>query len=131
MFYYSLVSVGLVQDEQGEMHSTVMRESVLGPKDLSKVYKEIYEVRDEWYNIGLELNVPTEDLNHIMFTHPDNATCLREVLQMWLKRRASGEDGPTWHSLTKALRSPTIGKSILADELERKHCSPCCKCIIV
>ena len=108
------------------MRSLVMTESVLGPKDLSKVFKEIYEVRDDWYNIGLELEVPTEVLDHIKSAHPDNATCLREMLLIWLQRRQGrgpvGES-PTWQSLIQALRSPTIEKGgLLADELERKYC---------
>ena len=108
------------------MRSLVMTESVLGPKDLSKVFKEIYEVRDDWYNIGLELEVPTEVLDRIKSAHPDNAKCLREMLLIWLQRRKGrgpvGES-PTWQSLIQALRSPTIEKGgLLADELERKHC---------
>ena len=113
------------------MHSTVMTESILGPEDLAEVYKEIFEVRDDWYNIGLELKVPTEVLDRIKFAHSDNAKCLREVLQMWLKRKNSGEESSSWRSLIKALRSPSIGKPLLADELERKYCFSHCKCIIV
>ena len=113
------------------MHSTVMTESILGADDLAEVYKEILEVRGDWYNIGLELKVPLKDLDRIKFTHSDNAKCLREVLQMWLTRKIPGEESPSWRSLTKALRSPSIGKPLLADELERKYCFSHCKCIIV
>ena len=87
---------------------------VLGVNDLVKVLDELYDVRAKWYDIGLRLNLPAETLEKKR--GPDDNSCLREVLIIWLQ---SGE--ATWLELCQALCHRTIGQESLADALQAKY----------
>lgn len=85
---------------------------------MNDVYKELYSVRSNWYNFGLELKIEDSDLKAIQRKHLDNPDeCLREVLSTWLNNSTKH----TWTILANALRSKTIGHGALAVEVEKKH----------
>ena len=89
---------------------------LLGVNDLTQVLDELYDVRTKWYDIGLRLNVPAKELEEIKFDAPDDNTCLRQVLIIWLR---SGK--ATWLDLCQALRHRTIDQGNLADALLAKY----------
>ena len=60
-------------------------------------------IQDEWYDLGLQLDVDTETLDSIRYNHPHDIRSLRaEMLKAWLAN--SGENA-TWRALIKALGS--------------------------
>ena len=85
--------------------------------DLGAVLTELYCVRDKWYNIGLQLNVPVAELQRIESEHKGNyTTCLRQMLIKWLE---SGQ--ANWKSLCDALHNPIV-LAALANTLMKKYC---------
>ena len=87
----------------------------LNESDLGGVYKSVFRARARWYNIGLNLKIPSSDLEVYKELSADEA--LREVLKTWLRQT---NPAPTWSRLIEALRSPTVGEYQLAQELERE-----------
>ena len=80
---------------------------------------EIFSVRNKWYDIGLELNIPYHTLNVIEKDCPNNcADCLRKMLENWLTRTYPG---PSWSGLVDALSSEPVGEKRLARHLHSKY----------
>ena len=68
---------------------------------------------DKWQVLGLQLNIPTYQLNTIQKSTP--ILCFVEVFDIW-KRKS---DPPfTWATIVEALRSPIVSKNKLAKEIE-------------
>ena len=78
---------------------------------LRKLRNELYRVRIKWYDIGVELNVATEELDIIKSRSDDPAVCLREMIA--LRLRSSNE--LTWRIISDALRTEAINETALAD----------------
>ena len=88
--------------------------------DLGLILEEIFPVRDKWYNIGLQLQVPVKELQRIESEHKnDHTTCLRLMLIKWLELGCA-----SWRSLCDALHSPIVlgGNAALANTLMEKYC---------
>ena len=83
--------------------------------DLWKVQNSIWEVRTDWYNLGLGLDIAPDSLDAIQ---QDNAQkpdrCFRAMLTKWLRRDSPR---PTWSALAEALRSPSVDHSKLAEQV--------------
>ena len=89
----------------------------LSLNDLPLVLDELYDVRKKWYEIGLQLSVPVQDLESILSEHKNEQNvCLRLVLIIWLK---SGK--ANWSTMCSVLTNCTIGEKVLADELRKKY----------
>ena len=83
---------------------------------------ELFSVRDKWYDIGLELNIPFQMLNVIEKDNPNNcSSCLRKMLMEWL---SSSSPDPSWSGLVEALSSEPVGEKRLAREIHCKYCGP-------
>ena len=94
--------------------------NVLGLKELALVLEEIYDVRSQWYNLGLLLSLSVEVLERISREYyGDPSACLREVLLRWLK---SGN--ATWTALCEALSSRIIDMNLLSLKLREKYILP-------
>ena len=86
-------------------------------KDLGSVRKETFEARSKWYDVGLELGVPVDELDCIQCDHGGEAKdCHLEMLKCWLK----AADSTTWAALVEALGSDVVGENALARRLEEK-----------
>ena len=95
--------------------------SDLGPDELRTVRSELFSVRDKWYDIGLELNIPFQTLNVIEKDNPNNcANCLRKMLMEWL---SSSSPDPSWSGLVEALSSEPVREKRLAREIHSKYCA--------
>ena len=81
------------------------------------VYKELYQVRAKWRRIGIELNLALGTLDAIEQKKSDPADWLEKVLTEWLNKETA-----TWRELVDALKSPPVGETKLAKELEQKYC---------
>ena len=67
----------------------------------------LYEVRAKWYEIGLQLELHSGDLDAIKNSSSDSY--LREMLKLWLAENQS----PTLKALSTALRTKAVGESRL------------------
>lgn len=103
------------------------RERVLFINDLAKVYDSLFRVSPKWYQIGLQLGVPVEELEKIQHKHKNEPNeGLREMLMCWLKRVGGNTEGqghkiPSWPILLEALSRDSVGENVLAEELEAIH----------
>ncbi len=95
--------------------------SELGPNDLQVVLTALCEhVGGEWENIGLALGLKSGILDGLKGDHKRPGDCLRDMLKEWLNR----SDDPSWQSLIRALRNPSVGRMQLANALQAKYCPP-------
>ena len=94
--------------------------NILGLNDLALVFEKVYDVRSQWYDLGIVLFLPIKVLEVISREYRgDPRSCLRDVLIEWLK---SGN--ATWTALCEALSSPIIGMQGLSLQLEEKYILP-------
>ena len=85
---------------------------------MSLVTQELTSVREKWQYIGEELGVDQYSLRYISTNHSDPGDRLEEVLRERFKSCTT-----TWKHIVDVLRTPRIGESHLADNLEAKYCS--------
>lgn len=86
----------------------------LGLNDLSTVLDELYDIRDKWYFLGLQLKVAPEKLESL--TSHDQDSCFCQVLVDWLKSGVA-----TWLALCEALSHKTVGHNETAIKLQTKY----------
>ena len=90
---------------------------MLEVSDLDLLTQELSGVKEKWYEIGKELPLDRSryDIRKHYFV-PD--VCQREMLKKHLEFYTT----TTWRNIVDALRSPGVGESQLADQLEAKYC---------
>ena len=88
--------------------------------DVVLVRRTLYSVRDDWYDIGGELNAPFNTLDSIKDKHGDSKDYLLHTLREWFKWGI--RDCFTWGTIVDALRSPVIGHDELANTIEATYC---------
>ena len=81
--------------------------------DLSTLYERLFTARNEWYNIGLKLNVPNDSLTEIESIN-DHKICLRKMLTYRLKAVGT----LSWREVCDCLRSPTVDRNDVAEKIE-------------
>ena len=82
--------------------------------DLGKVQDTIWEARTQWYNLGLALEITPDTLDTIELANGQNPDrCFRAMLTKWLREH----EQPTWSALAEALKSRSVGRSDLAQEI--------------
>ena len=86
----------------------------LGIADLRKVQRTAWDAREQWYNIGLELEIDPGSLDVIKMDNAKTNDCFREMLTTWLK---NDQPKPTLAALAEALQSPTVGFGHLAEQI--------------
>ena len=79
---------------------------------MQKVLEAVVKVH-QWFELGLALGLGQPTLKSITSDHK------REMLTKWLNQ--VDRCRPSWNSLVKALRSPTVECYIIADKIEQKH----------
>ena len=89
---------------------------------LKALLNELHSVRVNWYNIGLELDIPYTELNCVRKVYSDPSDSLREVLIHWLKTAV--DPPPSWEAVVSALKSPLVNEMNVAAQLESKYCAP-------
>ena len=91
---------------------------MLEESDLNLLTQEVTAVKQKWYEIGEDLRLSIT-LDNIRKKYSDPVVCLRE---MFKERLQPHNPTTTWRNIVDALRSPDIGQSQLADQLEAKYC---------
>lgn len=80
---------------------------------------------DDWYNLGLQLDIPKDKLREIEDSHPDKPTrCKEETLDYWLKR---GENS-SWETLATAVAD--MGHLDIAIQIREKYLQVSLHCCI-
>ena len=72
----------------------------------------------QWYNLGLGLDITPDSLDAIEVANtgkPDR--CFRAMLIQWLREHHR----PTWSALAEALRSPSVGRGHLAQQILQQN----------
>ena len=88
---------------------------------LKDVREALFDVRNSWYDIGVELDVSPATLDNIKTQFHDNAGhCLREMLKVWLKGVSC-----SWRVIVAALKSKALRENTgtLATDIEKEYCS--------
>ena len=85
--------------------------------DLDLLVQELSPAQQKWKDIGRELGVKQDTLGDIHTNYSDLGGCLRVMLMDKLKRGCIA-----WNFIITILRTPYIGESNLADQLEAKYC---------
>jgi len=89
---------------------------------LKTVFNALHPVSHKWFDIGLQLDVPTFQLKIIKTDTTGAKERLQAVLDYWVDNAA--DPLPSWKVLIDALKAPTVGENRLARELEESYCSP-------
>ena len=83
--------------------------------DLRKVRNTIWDARSQWYNVGIELDISVDTLDAISRNKRDDCgDCFSAMLTEWLRRE---QPKPTWNAVADALRSPSVNRRHLAEEI--------------
>ena len=83
------------------------------PEYLDLLIKVAACARDKWKMMGVQLNIPTDQLNSM--TAIDPISCYADVFNWWQR---NGSPPYTWATIIDALRAPIVGEVQLAHELE-------------
>ena len=81
------------------------------------VMKELNVLQKKWRIIGEELSLEKRILDNIRTIYSEPENCLMEVLSKRVVRQAT-----SWGDIIAVLRTPHVGQSQLADQLEAKYC---------
>ena len=81
------------------------------------VMKELGVLQKKWRIIGKELGVEKDLLDDIRTNYSEPENRLREVLSNRVRRQPT-----SWGDIIAVLRTPRVGQSQLADQLEDKYC---------
>ena len=85
--------------------------------DLDLLTQILSGVKQKWYEIGMDLGLDVT-VNDICHQYSDLDVCLTELLKYSVEHSYTN----TWRNIIDALRSPGVGESQLADQLEVKYC---------
>ena len=85
---------------------------VLSTRDLKEVRGLLYSISRKWYDIGIELELTSDQLSTIRANNNRVEDCLREMLEVWLK---TIDPPPTWKALGDALKAEPVNEVALAE----------------
>ena len=75
---------------------------------LKWLVERLYPVHPKWYELGLQLGIPPENLDIIKKDNPETSTAFIEMLKRWL----AGKE-PSLEKLSGALRKTSVGQDRL------------------
>ena len=86
--------------------------------DFKTVLNFVWSAKNEWFNLGVQLNIGMEELQRIglKFGH-DSGSCLREMVLTWLNMT---DPAPSWEVLATALEGNSVLHSGIASEIREK-----------
>ncbi len=87
-------------------------------EQLFEILDATYPARNKWFNLGGVLSLPTSDLKAIKKDGDDAGECLREMLELRLKKLPA----LTWARIVAALRSTVVAEQTLAKRVEDDKC---------
>ena len=85
------------------------------PLTLKGIQNELREMTAEWYQLGIQLEIPPATMNTIERDHPyDARRCMTEVISTWLRNSPEC----SWAKLAKAVEA--MGYAALVERLRQK-----------
>ena len=84
-------------------------------EDLPTILEKLLKARTKWFEIGMKLKLDIETLNCIETETEGHDKCLRKML---IRRLQAVQGTLTWKLLCNCLRSPTVGRNDVANEIE-------------
>ena len=92
------------------------QDRVLNEDDLSDVYDILRSVREQWWQVGLQLRVISAELD-AMQRGSRTQDPLMQMLRHWLRNSPR----PTWPDIVEALRS--VNRPNEAERVRRSYCA--------
>ena len=86
--------------------------------DLGDLQEAVFDIRANWYSIGLMLKISVGTLDSIRYQYSNPADQLRETLKEWLRKDAR----QSWAVIVDILRSSSVGEPKLACAIEARYC---------
>ena len=102
------------------MHVTNLTLCTTAPSEFAELdllVQELSAAQQKWEDIGRELGVEQDTLRDIRTNYSGPGDSLRAMLREKLKRHCI-----TWKYIITILRTPYVGESNLAYQLETKYC---------
>ena len=97
----------------------------IGEDDFREVYREVINIKSNYYQFGIELGLPFRDMGAIKKAFSqDVLQAFTEVLGIWLRHSYDVKKygPPTWRRLVEAVGSPAGGDShALAKKIAENH----------
>ena len=89
---------------------------LLFPMGIKSLMHQLEDIVRRWYQLGMELSLPTSKLEEIEVNNPGNVLrCMRLMLQEWERRPTLK---PSWRSLVDALRK--MNENTIADKISQQ-----------
>ena len=89
----------------------------LDEKDLAELFEVLYPARNKCNRFGLQIGLGVDEIENIESIKTDSGDRLLAILSVRLNK-----DKPlTWNEIYSALRSKTVDKSGLAEEIKQKY----------
>ena len=92
------------------------QDKVLNEDDLSDVYDILRSVREQWWQVGLQLRVISAELDAMRRSSRTQDPLMR-MLRHWLRNSPH----PTWPDIVEALRS--VNRPNEAERVRRSYCA--------
>ena len=84
----------------------------LSIRDLKQVRRLLHSISRKWYDIGIELELTSDQLLTIKANNDRVEDCLREMLEVWLR---TIDPPPTWTALGDALKAEPVNEMAKAE----------------
>jgi hypothetical protein len=91
-----------------------LMDDILSPDDVPDIVEEMLDMCTKSKNLGLLLGVPRHTLDSIHRQYSNPIDHLFHIIDEFV----TGVERPTWRDIVKALRSPLLNLSPLAEEME-------------
>ena len=92
---------------------------VLTEDDIRSICEKLKSASKDWFKLGLALGVKFTDLKDIEDEYRSNKRCLTEMVGKCLEV-TDPEHPMTWPYICECLRSPTVERNDVAEEIEGK-----------
>ena len=89
----------------------------LGGKDLAELVEVLHPARNKYFHFGLQIGLENDEIESVENRYQNAGDRLRAILSVRLNKANS----LTWNEIDSALRSKSVDKSSLAEEIRRKY----------
>lgn len=123
-----LEQIQKLQNENSKNEKSQQRAAVDIRYDLCRMQEALHNVKEDWYQIGIQLPIDSQILDSIKKNNGDDSgQCLLLMLREWLTDlETNGDKGCRWCAISEALTSTVVNHDDLADTIHG-HCHPKCE----
>ena len=83
------------------------------------VLRELSEITDKWFELGLVLELKDSTLKGIKTDNTAVHECKREMVRSWLQKK--DKCTPSWQALVAALKDPLVEHPVVAEKIKQKY----------